>query len=109
MSDSQVPKVEIKALLEICDHCGYCSGEDTKYSSKEITKFFDLPDNFKDPSTWGSIENHDWVTELNDKYPPKMCDDSMQSGYCDLDMKSRKAGLSQHEYKFTVLSVTVIL
>jgi hypothetical protein len=97
-------KVLITALLEISDHCGYCSGEECEYKSNQIIHLCDVPEEYEDNEI-GKIDNfseHNWF-----QYLPEQ-DINGRSYYCDLSDECNEAGLEKHDYKYTILNVEIV-
>ncbi len=96
-------RVSITALLEISDHDGYCSGEECDYTSRQIVHLCDIPKGVQKDCTDETLNQYDWTQclpqhELNDG----------GSGYCDNSAECEDAGLSRHDYKYTILKVEFV-
>ena len=93
-------KVKIKAKLEISDHDGYCSGGECEYSFSIKEYIIDVPNDEYNEYDGNYIN---WVY-----YLPKPNIDTWGSGYCDLSNECNVNGLDKHDYRYTILEVTIM-
>jgi hypothetical protein len=89
--------IEISFKEEVSDHDGYCSGGECELSTRIYTKVAEVD-----------------VSEIrNDlqyyiKYADEVkCNDG-GSYYCDLGEDAENAGLGNHDYRVTVLAVSLV-
>lgn len=84
---------KITARLETSDHDGYCSGSECEYTSSVVEKVVKRKKG--DFNTrWEDFLDHPNVQG--------------NSYYCRVSGQCKQAGLDQHEYRYTVLTVEEI-
>ena len=90
--------IEIIFKEEVSDHSGYCSGEECELTTRVYKKQVEVE--------IGEITNN---LEYFEKYADKVvCDDHSNSNWCDLSEDVVSAGLSAHEYRITILRVSLV-
>jgi hypothetical protein len=103
----------IEYKLQSSDHDGYCSDNECHYN--EEIKIFESNKILEEHKYLYDCE----LNEYDDKYfislLPKLClwensnkfDHTFKSGYCTIDFKSKHERLSQHDYKYEILRVSM--
>jgi hypothetical protein len=81
--------------VEISDHDGYCSGNESEYRTYDIER--DVEDADDVERQVAAIER-DVEASLNHE----------GSGYCDVSLESAKHGLGQHDYLVTVIAEPIV-
>lgn len=98
-------QILITALLEISDHDGYCSGDECEYTSRQIIHLCEIPEQYLNEEIGKIVdyEEDDWLKYLPD---PEL--NTSESGYCELSEESESAGLSIHDYRYTIISIEIV-
>ena len=91
-------KVQITVKLEISDHDGYCSGDESEY--KFIIKKYIRKVKSTDISHYNDSF---WINLLPE---PKI--NYNGSYYCDISKKSKEHKLDRHEYRYTIINVKIL-
>ena len=91
-------RIEILFKEEVSDHNGYCSGGECELTTRVYKKQVDVE--------IGKITND---LEYFEKYADKVvCDHDSNSDWCDLSEEVISAGLTSHEYRITVMRVSLV-
>lgn len=100
-------KVRVKALLEMSEHDGYCSGNECEYTSKEKVIVIPVPQRYQDAplGLLTEIDQEVWNQILPG--PVKEERSYHQSGWCSNDPEADKRRLFNHDYRYTVYSVEI--
>ena len=90
--------IEILFKEEVSYHSGYCSGGECELTIRVYKKQVDVE--------IGEITNN---LEYFEKYADKVvCDHDSNSDWCDLSEEVISAGLTSHEYRITVMRVSLV-
>jgi hypothetical protein len=90
--------IEILFKEEVSDHDGYCSGGECELTTRVYKKQVDVE--------IIEITNN---LEYFEKYADKVvCDHDSNSDWCDLSEEVITAGLTSHEYRITVMRVSLV-
>ena len=90
--------IEILFKEEVSDHDGYCSGGECELTTRVYKKQVDVE--------ISEITNN---LEYFEKYADKVvCDHDSNSDWCDLSEEVISAGLTSHEYRITVMRVSLV-
>lgn len=90
--------IEILIKEEISNHDGYCSGGECELTTRVYKKQVEVE--------MGEITNN---LEYFEKYADKVvCEDGVNSNYCDLGEDVVSAGLTAHEYRITIMRVSLV-
>lgn len=91
-------RVEILIKEEVSNHDGYCSGGECELTTRVYKKQVEVE--------MGEITNN---LEYFEKYADKVvCEDGVNSNYCDLGEDVVSAGLAAHEYRITIMRVSLV-
>jgi hypothetical protein len=95
--------IKISAVLEISDHCGYCSSEDCEYESSKVIAYCDMIPKYEHTTTNEHInpENHYWEQYFPE--PELNTSGSYYYGAC-----SECDDLDNHSYRYTITHVEII-
>ena len=90
--------IEILFKEEVSDHDGYCSGGECELTTRVYKKQVDVE--------ISEITNN---LQYFEKYADKVvCDHDSNSDWCDLSEEVISAGLTSHEYRITVMRVSLV-
>jgi hypothetical protein len=90
--------IEILFKEEVSDHSGYCSGGECELTTRVYKKQVDVE--------IGEITNN---LEYFEKYADKVvCDHNNNSNWCELGEDVVSVGLAAHEYRITIMRVSLV-
>ena len=103
--------IQLEILFKVCDHDGYCSGDECHYDSyTKIVNINKKPFWFEQliiiDNKIQNCDNYDWQSLLNEDDIPKL--NTNGSGYCDISKESVDNGLTHHDYHISVINATII-
>ena len=97
-------KVQVKVIIEVNDHDGYCSDGENEYKSNEYIEDVVIPEHFQHFILENRIDDFSWELVLGHLIPKL---NNWGSGYCNIGW-GQKYGLSRHDYRLTVLECKII-
>lgn len=98
-------QLKLKVRIEVSDHDGYCSGEESSYSRKTKNTYIELPHEFEMYNNGDDISHENLMPYLKHLIPKI---NHTGSGYCNPCEYSNKYGLECHDYRITILSASVV-
>ncbi len=113
-----IRKARVKALLEMSEHDGYCSGEECDYTTMEKEFIIPVPEEYRNtpPGSLVEIDQDIWSVALPfpaEEYKEYRSDirwhyqGYYQSHYCRIHPTAEARGLAKHDYRYKVLSVEI--
>lgn len=100
-----VTQIKIVAILETSDHDGYCSGNECIYDSQKNIYILPTPEDYEKYPI-GIIEDFDVNKIIN--LLPKENTNTQGSYYCKNSEYANHKELSNHDYRYTIVSVEII-
>lgn len=97
--------LKLNVLREINDHDGYCSDAENEYTQETFTEYVTMPEVFEHFILENKINEFNWELVLGHLVPKLNIDGSC---YCEVGEMGITSGLSQHDYRFTILSYEII-